>query len=152
MKIPFKDIIFLLLQFILIVAFAFEVDAMRIFFSETVFWVGFVMLVLGGFISLVAVLQLNIHLSPFPSPLPGSKLIQNGVFKFVRHPIYSGVLSAFFGIGLIADSGYKLVITGLMLILFYFKSQYEELKLEEMFPEYADYKLRSGRFLPRLWL
>ena len=150
MKIPIKDILFVLLQFALFVAFAFEVGSMRIYFPEILFWLGVVMLVLGALITLIAVLQLNVNLSPFPSPLPGSKLIANGVYKFIRHPIYTGIMMAFFGFAIIADSGYKLAITLTLSLLFYFKTIYVEKRLMEMFPDYSEYKQRSGRFFPKL--
>ena len=141
----------MLLQFALFVAFAFEVGAMKILFPAFLFWIGVMLFILGAFITVVAVLQLNVNLSPFPSPLPGSKLLVNGIYKFIRHPIYTGIMSAFFGFALIADSGYKLVIAVLLFILFYFKTIYEEKRLVVMFPDYLEYKQRSGRFFPRLW-
>ncbi|MCG2419816.1 DUF1295 domain-containing protein [Aequorivita sp. F47161] len=151
MRIPFKDILFVLLQFALFVAFVFEVGAMRIYFPEIVFWIGVGMLGLGALVTTIAVLQLNIHLSPFPSPLPGSKLIVKGVYKFVRHPIYTGIIMAFIGFAIIADSGYKLLVAVILALLFYFKSVYEENRLMEVFTNYSEYKKRSGRFLPKIW-
>lgn len=109
------------------------------------------MLVLGALITLIAVLQLNVHLSPFPSPLPGSRLIVKGVYKFVRHPIYTGIMMGFFGFAIIADSGYKLMVAAILSILFYFKSIYEEKRMVEVFSGYLEYKQRAGRFFPRLW-
>ncbi|QAA81114.1 isoprenylcysteine carboxylmethyltransferase family protein [Aequorivita sp. H23M31] len=151
MRIPIKDIIFVFLQFALFVAFAFEVGAMRIYFPDVLFWIGVGMLILGALTTLIAVLQLNVHLSPFPSPLPGSRLIMKGVYKHIRHPIYTGILMAFFGFAIIADSGYKLIITLLLFVLFNLKTLYEEKQLMEMFPDYSKYKQRSGRFFPKLW-
>ncbi|MCZ4318655.1 methyltransferase [Aequorivita viscosa] len=151
MRIPFKDILFVLLQFAFFVAFVFEVGAMRIYFPEIVFWIGVGMLGLGALVTTIVVLQLNIHLSPFPSPLPGSKLIVKGVYKFVRHPIYTGIIMAFIGFAIIADSGYKLLVAILLALLFYFKSVYEENRLMEVFTNYSEYKKRSGRFLPKIW-
>lgn len=151
MKIPFSDIIFVLAQFALIVIYFFEIQTLAVVFPEAIFWVGLALLIVGGFISLVAVLQLNIHLSPFPSPLPGSKLIDFGIFKFVRHPIYIGVFLGMFGFGILYDSGYKLIVSIMLLLLFYFKSRYEEKQLITMFPEYPEYAKQTGRFFPKIF-
>ncbi len=150
MKIPIKDIVFVVLQFALFIAYVWEVKYMEISLPPVFFWVGLAMLVLGAIISLVGVLQLNVHLSPFPSPLPGSKLIENGVYKFIRHPIYSGILFALFGFGFLAHSGYKLAIAVILYFLFYLKTKYEEKRLLEVFPGYSDYQKRTGRFFPRI--
>jgi len=150
LKIPIKDILFVVLQFALFVAFAFEIGSMRIFFPVFLFWAGVFILVVGALITLVAVLQLNVHLSPFPSPLPGSRLIVNGVYKFVRHPIYTGIMMGFFGFAIIADSGYKLMVAAILSVLFYFKTIYEEKRMMEVYPDYAQYKQRAGRFFPKL--
>lgn len=151
MKIPVKDILFVVLQFVLFIAFVFEVGSMRIYFPVILFWIGVVMLVLGALITLIGVLQLNVHLSPFPSPLPGSRLIVKGVYKLVRHPIYTGIMMGFFGFAIIADSGYKLMVAAILSILFYFKTIYEEKRMVEVFSGYLEYKQRTGRFFPRLW-
>ncbi|HLV91515.1 MAG TPA: isoprenylcysteine carboxylmethyltransferase family protein [Aequorivita sp.] len=150
MKIPVKDILFVVIQFALFIVFSFEIEAMKILFPVFVFWIGVGLLVLGALITLTAALQLNVHLSPFPSPLPGSKLIEEGVYKYIRHPIYTGIFMAFFGFGIIADSGFKLMITLILLVLFYFKTKYEESKLLKTFPDYSNYQTRTGRFLPKL--
>ncbi|MGO3184559.1 MAG: methyltransferase family protein [Aequorivita sp.] len=148
MKIPSKDILFVLLQFLLFIAFTFDIESMTILFPAFLFWFGVGFFVLGFVITVVAVLQLNVNLSPFPSPLPGAKLIETGVYKFVRHPIYTGLILAFFGYAFISDSGYKLVVAALLFLLFYFKTFYEEKQLLEKFPDYSEYKKRTGRFFP----
>ena len=124
---------------------------MTILFSSILFWFGIVIFVVGGLTTLVAVLQLNVHLSPFPSPLPGSKLIENGIYKYIRHPIYTGIILAFFGFAFISDSGFRLLISTVLFLLFYFKTIYEEKRLIEMFPDYSQYRNRSGRFFPKFW-
>lgn len=140
-----------MIQFLLFIAFVFDVESLSILFPTFVFWVGIIIFVLGGLITITAVLQLNVHLSPFPSPLPGSRLIKNGVYKFMRHPIYTGLLLSLLGYSIVSDSGYRLIITMMLLVLFYFKTKYEEIKLIEMFPEYHEYKKIAGRFLPRFF-
>ena len=150
MKIPLKDILFVLFQFLLILAFAFDFDVLSLIFPAVLFWIGLVLFISGSFTTVVAVLHLNIHLSPFPSPLPDAKLIETGIYKLVRHPIYTGLILAFYGYAVITDSGYRLLIATLLFVLFYIKSLYEEQRLIEKFPNYTEYKKRSGRFFPGL--
>lgn len=151
MRIPIKDILFVLIQFGLFVAFFLKVSLLQIEFPEYIFWFGILVLLFGALLTTTAVLQLNVHLSPFPSPLPGSKLIQSGAYKFARHPIYTGILMSFFGYALIVDSIYKVMIVVVLFVLFYLKTIYEEKKLIIFFPEYSEYKKRTGRFLPKLF-
>lgn len=151
MKITKQDILFVVLQFVLIAAYVFEIENLKYSFPESVFWIAVVLLITGAFISLVAVLQLHVNLSPFPSPMPGAKLITTGIFKYIRHPIYTGIFLAFFGFSFFYDSVYKLLISIVLLLLFYFKSNYEEKQLIKMFPEYQKYALQTGRFFPKVF-
>jgi protein-S-isoprenylcysteine O-methyltransferase Ste14 len=101
---------------------------------------------------LVALLQLNTNLSPFPTPLSNAQLVTSGVFKISRHPIYTGILIFMFSISLWLGDGYKLSISLLTLTVFYFKSSYEESLLEATFKDYKIYKRKTGRFLPKFQL
>lgn len=151
LKIPPKDILFVLIQFIIFIVYTFDFESMRIDVPDFLFWFGVFIFVIGALITVVAVLQLNINLSAFPSPLADAKLIETGVYKFIRHPIYTGLILAFFGYAIVDDSGYKLLISLGLLLWFYFKTLYEERLLIEKFPQYSEYKKRSGRFFPKFW-
>ena len=105
--------------------------------------------ILGLLIIGVALLQLNTHLSPFPSPKTGSKLIQNGVYRYMRHPIYTGILCLFGSYAVYTGSVFKICVIGVLVILFYYKSSYEEKRLTQYFKAYPDYKRKAGRFFPR---
>ncbi len=151
MIITSKDILFVVLQLALFFLFSFDIHAWRIYFPVFMFWIGVGSLVVGAFIVIGSVLQLNVNLSPFPSPLPKSKLIVSGIYKYIRHPIYTGILMGFIGFSIIADSGYKLLISAILLLLFYFKSIYEEKRLMLVFPDYDLYRQKTGRFFPRFF-
>lgn len=151
MIITSKDILFVVLQLALFFLFSFDIHAWRIYFPVFMFWIGVGSLVVGAFIVIVSVLQLNVNLSPFPSPLPKSKLIVSGIYKYIRHPIYTGIFMGFIGFSIIADSGYKLLISAILLLLFYFKSIYEEKRLMLVFPDYDLYRQKTGRFFPRFF-
>ncbi|RKN04302.1 isoprenylcysteine carboxylmethyltransferase family protein, partial [Aquimarina sp. AD1] len=66
-------------------------------------------------------------------------------------PIYTGILCVVFGYGLYIGSIFKLIIATTIYMLFYFKTKYEEEKLQEFFEEYKVYKATTGRFFPRIF-
>ncbi len=107
---------------------------------------GGILIALGIFVGLAAIVQLGKGLSPFPTPTTDGVLIQTGVFRYSRHPIYTAILGVFWGYGMCVGSGYKLLVTIALLILFFFKSSYEEVRLSDMFEGYARYKKRTRRF------
>lgn len=111
---------------------------------------GILLLSAGTLIGGIAVLQLNIRLSVFPSPVRNARLITSGVFHYVRHPIYTGIFLAGMGYGLYTWSFTKLLIATMLLVFFSLKSDYEEHRLEQKFPEYTAYKNTTGKFFP-LW-
>ena len=142
-----KDYLFVGIQMFLLVAYVFSVDVMSIALYSWFRFTGVGIAILGVLLGVVAVLQINKRLSPFPTPVSNSKLITNGAFSIARHPIYTAILLVTFGYALYQESLYKLFIFLLLLLLFNFKSKYEEQLLEKMFPEYKNYKKKSRRFL-----
>ena len=109
---------------------------------------GLIIGISGAIILVLSLLQLNTNLSPFPSPKKTSSLVQTGLYKFMRHPIYGGIILIGLGFGFYSFSGWKLLITFTLIVFFYFKSRYEEKLLIHKFPEYAEYKKSTGRFFP----
>ncbi len=150
MKVAGKDIIYVVLQILLFFTFLLDVN---LFSFEIPSFLEFILVLIGiiglGLI-IIAFFQLNKNLSPFPTPKEYSSLLTSGVFKLIRHPIYTGILFIAFSFAVFQGSGYRLLISFLLLILFHFKSLYEEKKLAEKFPEYEIYKKNTGRFIPKL--
>lgn len=100
--------------------------------------------------SILAVLSMSTLVSPFPSPKDRMQLQTNGVYAFLRHPIYSGILILFYAWGIAHASEYKIGIGLLFHIFIYFKATYEEELLQLKFPEYKAYKKKTGMFFPKL--
>lgn len=144
-----KDVLFVGLQLLLFGAYLLNITLFDLDLPNEVDFLHLVLAFLGIFIAGLGMLQLKGNLSPFPTPKKGGALITGGLFKYVRHPIYTGILIATFFLAFYFDSGYKLIIFLLMLFLFYHKSQYEEKELQQKFPEYESYKASTGRFFPR---
>ena len=113
---------------------------------------------LGGLIFVVAgaawfalgLRALGWNLTVFPRPKPQGVLVEHGVYRYARHPIYGGGLLMFVGFGLISSVP-ALAATTLLAYIWVRKSQEEERLLAERFPAYPEYRSRvRGRFLP--WL
>ena len=149
MKLGTKDIAYVGIQFLLFLAYLYDVPSLYFIFPSIVKDIFLVVSFVGIGIVLLAMIQLNINLSPFPSPKKGSKLVRNGLYKYVRHPIYSGILMALFCYGIYASSAYKLIIFFILFVLFYYKSRYEETRLQHSFSDYENYQKTTGRFFPK---
>jgi protein-S-isoprenylcysteine O-methyltransferase Ste14 len=147
MNVKRKDYLFVTIQFILFFCFIFDFD-WSIGFGSNIQKIGILIAGFGGVIIILALFQLNKNLSPFPTPKNNTTLLQNGLYKYIRHPIYTGIILLFTGYSVYQNSFYKLGISLLLVILFYFKSNYEELRLEQKFPDYKSYKSKTGKFFP----
>lgn len=150
MKLGIKDIAYVCIQFLLFLAYLYNMPLLHFTLPSIVKDIFLGVSLIGIAIVLLSMMQLNIYLSPFPSPKKGSKLIQNGLYKYVRHPIYSGILIALFGYGVYTTSSYRLLISLSLLVLFYYKSKYEEMRLHRNFLDYKSYQKTTGRFFPKL--
>lgn len=105
----------------------------------------------GLVLSLGGMRGLGSALTPFPRPVPDGALIEHGVYRLVRHPIYGGVLLLAAGWAL-WRSPLALVPTALLALLFEGKRRREEAWLMERYPGYATYRARvRRRFIPFVW-
>ncbi len=85
-----------------------------------------------------------------PTPKDSADLVTSGVYKFIRHPIYTAVIAGALGAALIHGHVILFMLAAALLILFWFKSRYEDDLLITAYPAYAAYKQRVGRFFPKL--
>ncbi len=143
----YKDYIFVGIQLLLFAAYVVPFKLTTLNLPEWLRYSCLVVVGLGVFLGLMALLQINTKLSPFPTPVSNSKLLTNGAFAVARHPIYTALISSGLGYAIFSKSLYKLLITLSLGILFYFKSKYEEQLLLQKFPEYKKYQMKTRRFL-----
>ena len=106
---------------------------------------------LGLGIALWAAIALGPNLTPMPKPKRNGELIQTGIYKLVRHPIYFGVIILGFGWAATLQSWYTLAVAVALLIFFDLKSRKEEEWLLEKFPNYQDYQRRTKKLIPLIY-
>lgn len=151
MHLTTKDYGYVILQFLLFLVYLFDIPWVDLHLPALVQTIGSVSAVVGVLVMILALVQLNRHLSPFPTPKSNAQLIRTGLYKYVRHPIYSGILLTVFGYALHEESLHKLLVGFALLILFSLKSSYEEKRLMQVYPDYEDYRKSTGRFFVMLF-
>ncbi len=144
-----KDYLFVSIQFLLFGIYAFDFLP-KFEIPQLLKYIALVISILGVVISVLSVLQLNKNLTVFPTPKTDSELITFGMYKFSRHPIYSGLILFTLGYAFFKASYFKIAIALILLLLFYFKTNYEEQKLLQKFSNYNDYKKKVNRFFPKI--
>lgn len=105
----------------------------------------------GGFVIVKAARALGSGLTPFPKPAHAGKLVEDGPFAVVRHPVYSGGILFATGISL-ALSPWALVATAVLTLVWALKARVEERLLLARYPAYADYRARTRyRLIPYVY-
>ena len=98
--------------------------------------------------------DLKDNLSPWPvatDPKSGrGSLISDGIYSYVRHPMYSGLLFGMIGLSIFTDSTFRLILTFLLYVVLDAKSDFEEASLEKTYgSEYAEYRENvQSKFFP----
>jgi protein-S-isoprenylcysteine O-methyltransferase Ste14 len=112
---------------------------------------GLIIAVLGLVLLLVAVVSLGASLTVMPRPRERGGVVQSGVYRAVRHPVYGSILLIAVGWSL-AESPLGLIPAALLTVVFDLKARLEEAWLQERHPEYAGYRERTPRrFVPGLY-
>jgi len=79
----------------------------------------------------------------------GHELVERGPYRFVRHPIYTGILTMFFATALALGHLAGFAATLQMFASFWIKLRDEEKLMLQQFPDrYADYQRCAKRIIP----
>ncbi len=115
---------------------------------------GFALIVSAFVVLALAILEFQQRNATLPNVTPTPKqraeLVESGIYRRIRHPIYTAVLSGALGVALAHGHAAALLIALVLVAFFTSKSLYEERLLRAAYPQYTDYMTRTGRFLPFL--
>jgi protein-S-isoprenylcysteine O-methyltransferase Ste14 len=97
---------------------------------------------------LISAYNIRTVLTAEPLPRKNGKLSTDGLYRYVRHPMYTSVMVLSAGIAVSSGSLIKYALVIGLAVLFHFKSNYEEHYLAEQYPEYTNYAKKTPRFVP----
>ena len=81
---------------------------------------------------------------------PGS-VIHTGVFRYVRHPLYSATILLYIALTVSTSSLLCLGLLAIIFLFYNFIAGYEEKLMEAKFTEeYGNYKRLTGKWIPRI--
>jgi protein-S-isoprenylcysteine O-methyltransferase Ste14 len=91
-------------------------------------------------------------ITPVSATRKEHKLVTGGIYKYIRHPLYTFGSALFVAFGMMADSWFIAALGILTFILMAIRTPKEEANLIAKFgDEYREYMKRTGRFLPKLF-
>ncbi len=96
-------------------------------------------------------MNLGKNLTLLPKPKDNAELVQAGLYRWVRHPIYFGVIVLALGWGLTQQTLLVWIYVLVLMIFFDIKSRKEEQWLCERFPEYPKYQGRVRKLVPWIY-
>jgi protein-S-isoprenylcysteine O-methyltransferase Ste14 len=88
----------------------------------------------------------NIH----PEPRAGGRLVRHGPYRWIRHPMYTSVLTFGVAAAWAAASGWAWLAAAALVPVLAAKAALEERWMAAAHPDYAEYRQHTRRFLP--WL
>jgi protein-S-isoprenylcysteine O-methyltransferase Ste14 len=113
-------------------------------------WAAAALAVAFYLMSLCSWLALGRHWSMAIVPGQTSQLVTRGVYRWVRHPIYTLSMGLMLASAVVVPTVPMVVVACLHLVAMNLKARYEERHLKKSFgTAYADYCSQVGRFWPR---
>ena len=107
-------------------------------------------LILGVALGVVSFRALGSALTPTPVPIAGAGLRTTGVYSWVRHPIYSAVLSLTLAALIFAGSWWTWLWGAVIVGFFWGKSRWEDrLLAREYGDQWRSWASRTGALIPR---
>ena len=111
---------------------------------------GFFLLMLGIILQGIAIATLGRYYLPYIGTIQEHRVVNKGIYRYIRHPGYFGEMLIFIGFGFVNYNILGILSALLICILiFYTKILPEEkIMLKELGDEYREYMKKTKRFIP----
>jgi protein-S-isoprenylcysteine O-methyltransferase Ste14 len=117
--------------------------------TETLRWTGIFVCAAGVGFAIWARHTLGTNWSGAPTIKEGHELVETGPYRYVRHPIYTGILFGIAGSGIGSGQIKHLFVLAIVAALLWIKLKVEESLMRRQFPQsYPDYMQRTKALIP----
>ncbi len=125
----------------------------RIYYWNALFAIGMALVVIGFVIRLHSTLTLKQYFTYSVAKVEGHRLVETGLYQFIRHPGYLGQLIIFIGISISISNWLSvLVMMVLVTIGYLYRINVEEkFMFEQLGPGYLEYQRRTKRLIPLIY-
>ena len=105
----------------------------------------------GAIACLFACFSLGRSFSPLIAPRNQNELVTTGMYQYMRHPFYAGLILLSYGLAAVTYNETRLVLALLLFLVLHYKAKQEEMALLERHGDaYTTYSKDVGRFFPTL--
>jgi len=112
-------------------------------------WLGLLVLLIGIGIGLWALSHNKLgNFNIVPELKEGCCLVTSGIYRYIRHPMYTSVILMLLGVALLSTLSVIWVLWGLLVVVLYLKASREERLWLAYDPSYAHYRLQTKYFIP----
>ena len=143
-RFPKKDFLLVISQFIIILLHFIKVNLFNQKLIQGEFlifnYISNFLIILALIFIILSVKDLGKSLSPMPRPKENSKLITNGIYRIIRHPMYYSLIIISYCLFIKSLSIYNFMLSILLTFIISNKIKTEEEYLTIKFNEYASYK------------
>jgi len=112
---------------------------------------GIVMVLSGTMIRGISIRTLGNFFSRDVEAWHHQRIIKTGIYKYIRHPAYTGNIVQILGFPLVLNSYYSLMMSLITILIFLWRIRVEEAFLSERFHEYREYMNQTKKIIPKIW-
>ena len=97
---------------------------------------------------LVAIFRIGQSIQIAPEPKKTATLVTSGVYKYLRHPIYTAIIAVVLGLFLRKPTLPIAIAAAIVIVFLLVKVGFEESLLRARYPQYAEYMTTTWGVLP----
>ncbi|HZZ95145.1 MAG TPA: isoprenylcysteine carboxylmethyltransferase family protein [Usitatibacter sp.] len=143
--------VYVVLQFLLIAIYAavfFLDDRVAWSLPPGVGWIGLALCAVALAIVFAALAAMGRVMQVSPEPKAGGHLVERGIYAYLRHPMYTGILLVVIGLFLRKPAIAVAIAGAALYVLLFLKARFEEQLLLQRYAGYAEYRKRTWGLIP----